>query len=125
LAEELRGLLFRAVERRLISDVPLGLFLSGGMDSTAVVAAAARCRPAASLDTFTIGFTEPSFDESAHARAAATHYGTRHHQRVLDLDTGRQLTAQVLGRLDEPLGDASILPTYLVSHFARARVTVA
>jgi asparagine synthase (glutamine-hydrolysing) len=125
LAEELRALFFQSVRRRLISDVPLGLFLSGGIDSTASVAAAAACRSAASLDTFAIGFTDPSFDESAQARQAASHYGTRHHEQLLDLDTARPLLETVLGRLDEPLGDASILPTYLVSKFARQKVTVA
>jgi asparagine synthase (glutamine-hydrolysing) len=125
LAEELKHLFFQSVRRRLISDVPLGLFLSGGIDSTAAVAAAAACRPAASLDTFAIGFTDPSFDESAFARAAAAHYGTRHHEQVLDLDTAKPLLEPVLGRLDEPLGDASILPTFLVSRFARQKVTVA
>jgi asparagine synthase (glutamine-hydrolysing) len=125
LAEELRHLFFQSVRRRLISDVPLGLFLSGGIDSTATVAAAAACRPAGSLDTFSIGFTDPSFDESAFARQAAAHYGTRHHEQVLDLETGKQLLEPVLGRLDEPLGDASILPTFLVSRFARQKVTVA
>ena len=125
LAEETRGLLFQAVRRRLISDVPLGCFLSGGIDSTAVVAAAARERPAESLDTFTIGFNEPSFDESGFAREAAAFHGTRHHEQRLDLDLARELIAPVLGRLDEPSGDASILPTYLVSKFARGSVTVA
>lgn len=124
LAEELRSLLFQSVRRRLISDVPLGLFLSGGIDSTAVVAAAAAFRPASNLDTFTIGFTDPSFDEAGHARDAAAHYGTRHHQEVLDLETAKQLLAPVLGRLDDPLCDASVLPTYLVSRFARKHATV-
>ncbi|HEY4164395.1 MAG TPA: asparagine synthase (glutamine-hydrolyzing), partial [Dongiaceae bacterium] len=124
LAEELRALIFEAVRRRLISDVPLGCFLSGGVDSSAVVAAAVRCRPASSLDTFTIGFTDPSFDESAQARAAAGFFGTRHHEQILDLEAARNLIAPVLERLDEPLGDASILPTFLVSRFARQEVTV-
>jgi asparagine synthase (glutamine-hydrolysing) len=125
LAEELRSLVFRSVERRLMSDVPLGIFLSGGLDSTTILGAAARFRPAPALDTFTIGFTDPSFDESAHAEYAARHYGTRHHQETLDLDAAQRLLAPVLGRLDEPLGDASILPTYLVSRLARRTATVA
>jgi len=125
LAEELRDLLDRAVARRLLSDVPLGVFLSGGIDSSLVLALAARHRPAASLDSFTIGFTEPSFDESAHARRVATMIGTRHHQRILDLDAARDAADWVLARLDEPLGDASILPTWLLSGFARETVTVA
>ncbi len=125
LAEEARSLLFESVRRRLLSDVPLGLFLSGGIDSTAAVAGAVRCRPAGSLDTFTIGFNDASFDESAFARRAAAHFGTRHHEDILDFGTARDLMASVLARLDEPLGDASILPTYLVSRFARKSVTVA
>jgi asparagine synthase (glutamine-hydrolysing) len=125
LAEELRALLDQAVSRRLISDVPLGVFLSGGIDSSSVLALAARHRTAASLDTFTIGFTEPSFDESAHARAVADAIGSRHHERILDFDTAKALIPDVLGRLDEPTGDASILPTYLLSAFARETVTVA
>ncbi len=125
LADELRELLDRAVARRLVSDVPLGVFLSGGIDSNIVLALAARHRPSASLDTFTIGFNEPSFDESAHARAAAAAIGSRHHERILDFDTARDLAGEVLSRLDEPTGDASILPTYLLAAFARESVTVA
>jgi asparagine synthase (glutamine-hydrolysing) len=125
LAEELRALMDRAVARRLVSDVPLGVFLSGGLDSSTVLALAARHRPATSLDTFTIGFNEASFDESRYAREVATAIGTRHHERILDFDTARDLAAEVLGRLDEPTGDASILPTSMLCAFARETVTVA
>lgn len=125
LAEELRHLLQQAVERRMISDVPLGLFLSGGIDSACVLAGAARHRAAGDLQTFTIGFTDPSYDESGHARALAQAFGTRHHEEILDLDKAQALLPDVLGRLDEPLGDPSILPTYLLSRFARQHVTVA
>jgi asparagine synthase (glutamine-hydrolysing) len=125
LVEELRALLVTAVGRRLISDVPLGLFLSGGLDSSSVLWAAAQHLPPASIKSFTIGFTEPSFDESAHARRVAKHFGTEHHERILDLATARDLVPAVLGRLDEPLGDASLLPTYLLSEFTRQHVTVA
>ncbi len=125
LAEELRALLDRAVARRLVSDVPLGIFLSGGIDSSTVLALAARHRSPASLDTFTIGFNEASYDESVHAREVAGAIGSRHHERVLDFDTARGLATQVLGRLDEPSGDASVLPTYLLAAFAREHVTVA
>ena len=125
LAEELRALIDAAVTRRLVSDVPLGIFLSGGIDSSTILAFAARHRPAASLDTFTIGFDEPSFDESEPARDVAREIGSRHHERILSLDAARGLIDRVLGGLDEPLGDPSILPTHLLSAFARETVTVA
>ena len=125
LAEELRELIVQAVRRRLIADVPLGLFLSGGIDSGAILAAAASCMPADQIRTFTIGFTEPSFDESDYAAIVAKAFGTQHATDRLDLETARQLLPGVLGSLDEPLGDPSILPTYLLSRFTRREVTVA
>jgi len=125
LVEELGALIGQAAGRRLMSDVPLGMFLSGGLDSSVVLAALARIRPAASLSTFTIGFLEPSFDESKYARAVADYLGTTHHERILDLDRAGALIEPVLSRLDEPLADPSILPTYLLSTFAREKVTVA
>jgi asparagine synthase (glutamine-hydrolysing) len=85
----------------------------------------ARHRAPETLDTFTIGFNEPSFDESGHARDVAAAIGSRHHERILDFDQARGLIGPVLARLDEPSGDASILPTYLLSAFARESVTVA
>jgi asparagine synthase (glutamine-hydrolysing) len=125
LAEELRGLLYEAVRRRLISDVPLGVFLSGGLDSTAVVLGATRSRASSRIKTFNIAFREPSFDESEFARMAAEHFGTEHHERLLDKDWAVTAGPGVLARLDEPLADPSILPTYLLSGFAREQVTVA
>jgi asparagine synthase (glutamine-hydrolysing) len=125
LAEELRHLLLQAVDRRLVSDVPLGIFLSGGLDSSGVLAGAARFHPASTLNTFTIGFTEPSYDESEFALTAAKHVGSHHNQRILDLEQARNLIPDVLSRLDEPLGDPSIVPTYLLCAFAREQVTVA
>jgi asparagine synthase (glutamine-hydrolysing) len=125
LAEELRGLLDAAVRRRLMADVPLGVFLSGGVDSTAVAALAARHVPAGQLRTFSVGFTEPSFDESAYARRAAEFLGTRHEMEVLDLDRACDLLPEIFSRLDEPQGDNSLLPTWLLSRFTRRHVTVA
>jgi asparagine synthase (glutamine-hydrolysing) len=125
LAGELRHLLLQAVDRRMVSDVPIGIFLSGGVDSSGVLATAAQVRAPDTLSTFTIGFTEPSYDESEFARIVATHVGSLHHQRTLDLDQARDLIPDVLSRLDEPLGDPSIVPTYLLSAFAREQVTVA
>ncbi len=125
LVEELRGHLFEAVRRRLISDAPLGFFLSGGVDSSAVVAAASRFLPPDRISTFTLGFSEPSFDESEPARRVAEAFGTRHHVETLDLDTARDSVMDILGRLDEPSGDASILPTALLARFTRKQVKVA
>lgn len=123
--EELRSLLGKAVARRLVADVPIGVFISGGIDSSSVAAFAARAVGADQLNTFSIGFREPSFDESAHARRAAQFVGSQHHERMLSIDKARELAPVVLGRLDEPMADASILPTYLLSGFAREKVTVA
>jgi asparagine synthase (glutamine-hydrolysing) len=125
LCEELRSLFAQSVKRRLMSDVPLGLFLSGGIDSGAVLAAATRALPPERISTFTIGFNEPSFDEASFAQALAEHFGVRHHLEMLDLENARKLLPDVLRRLDEPLGDASILPTYMLSRFTRRNVTVA
>jgi len=124
-AEELRALLSQAVKRRLTSDVPLGVFLSGGIDSSAVLAFAARHVPAQQIKTFSIGFLEESFDESAHAQRVAALFGSDHHHAVLDLDKATGLIPRILSNLDEPLGDSSILPTYLLCRHARERVTVA
>jgi asparagine synthase (glutamine-hydrolysing) len=125
LAEELRHLLAQAVGRRLMSDVPLGIFLSGGIDSAAVLATAARHLPPARLRTFTVGFTEPSFDESAAARQTAEFIGSSTATEILDLESARRLIPDVLKRLDEPLADPSIIPTYLLSRFTRRQVAVA
>jgi asparagine synthase (glutamine-hydrolysing) len=108
-----------------MSDVPLGVFLSGGLDSSCVLATLARELPASSLATFTIGFEEPSFDESGYALTVARHIGSCHHVRHLDLAEARDLISAVLDRLDEPLGDASLLPTHLLCAFTREKVAVA
>ncbi len=124
-AEELRELLATAVERRLESDVPLGFLLSGGIDSSAVLALASRYRSGDQLETFSMGFTEASYDESAHARFMADRIGSRHHALMCDLETARSELPSLLERWDEPIGDGSLLPTFLVNRFARQRVTVA
>jgi asparagine synthase (glutamine-hydrolysing) len=121
----IRETLERAVQRRLMSDVPLGVFLSGGIDSSAIAALAAKHVPAGQLNTFAIGFNEPSFDESAHARFVAERLGTAHREEILDLDQALNLLPKIVAQLDEPLGDGSLLPTYLLSRFTRQHVTVA
>jgi len=123
-ARRLQQLLEDAVRRRLISDVPLGAFLSGGIDSSAVTALMARNTPGR-VKTFTIGFTEKSFDEAAHARRIAARLGTEHHEAVMTPKMVFDVIGQIGGLLDEPLADASFLPTYLLSGFTRQHVTVA
>jgi asparagine synthase (glutamine-hydrolysing) len=125
LEEEFRTRLDQAVRRRLLSDVPLGIFLSGGLDSSAITAAASRVLPAGHLETFTIGFDEASYDERKPAATVAAHYHTRHHVKVLSMAEALGMIDAVLGRMDEPIADPSILPTYLLSRFTRDRVTVA
>ena len=121
--EELRRRLREAVESRLISDVPLGAFLSGGVDSGAVVAlmAAARGRP---VKTFTIGFGETRFDERRLARLTASRYGTEHHEFVVKPDAAEVLPLLVK-HYNEPFADPSAIPTYYVSKLTRQHVTVA
>jgi asparagine synthase (glutamine-hydrolysing) len=123
LADELLEILDRAVARRLISDVPLGVFLSGGIDSTAVAALAAR--HVDSIQTFCVGFNEPSFDESGYAAEAARAIGSVHRTEILDLAGARDLLPRLLAKVDEPQGDNSLLPTWLLSGFTRRHVTVA
>jgi asparagine synthase (glutamine-hydrolysing) len=124
-AAELTRLLRAAVRRRLVSDVPLGAFLSGGIDSSSVVAMMVEELPAHDVKTFSIGFEDRSFDESAHARRVAEHFGTDHHEELFTARTMLDLLPTVADFLDEPFGDASILPTYLLSKFTRGSVTVA
>jgi asparagine synthase (glutamine-hydrolysing) len=122
--DELDSRLRDAVRLRMRADVPLGAFLSGGVDSSTVVAhmQAQSRRP---IQTFTIGFTERSHDESPHARAVAQHLGTDHHEEILTPAQVIELVPRVAELHDEPFGDGSSVPTYLLSRFARQAVTVA
>jgi asparagine synthase (glutamine-hydrolysing) len=124
-AEELRSLLSQAVKRRLESDVPLGILLSGGVDSSAILACAAEHVPAATLETFCIGFNEASFDESKYAQQIADSIGAGHRMEFCDLEKARTSLPGIWTEIGEPIGDGSLLPTYLVSEFARKHVTVA
>ncbi|MDC7712187.1 asparagine synthase (glutamine-hydrolyzing) [Vogesella indigofera] len=123
--EELLEKLDKAVACRLVADVPLGVFLSGGIDSSAVAALAARHSGAGQLQTFNIGFDVAGFDESAHARRVAALLNTRHHEAILSLDVARSLLPAITGKLDEPMADSSLLPTSLLCQHARRHVTVA
>ncbi len=122
LAEELRALVDESVRLRLVSDVPLGAFLSGGLDSSAVVASMARHLPGP-VKTFTIGFKDQAFDESAHARRVAREFGTEHHELVVEPEV-IDIVEDIAWHLDEPFGDASAIPTYVVSKLAAGHVKV-
>jgi len=122
-ADELRVLLREAVRKRLVADVPLGMLLSGGLDSGIVAALAAR--ELGGLRTFTVGFEGPAFfDERPYARRLAEHIGARHHDSVVRPQAAALLET-LLSHHDEPFGDSSALPTYLVAREARREVTVA
>jgi asparagine synthase (glutamine-hydrolysing) len=116
-------LLDAAVARRLMADVPLGIFLSGGLDSSAITALAARHAP--EVRAFSIGFDDPAFDESAKSRAAAQALGVARQEAQFTLDAALALMPDIVGRLDEPMGDVSLIPTALLCRETRAHVTVA
>jgi asparagine synthase (glutamine-hydrolysing) len=120
--EELERQLEEAVRIRLISDVPLGALLSGGVDSSIVVALMARAS-SAPVKTFSIGFQAEEFNESEYARMVAERFGTDHHEMVLNPNLEDTLT-YLSGMMEEPFGDASMLPTYYVCRMARREVTV-
>lgn len=125
LALELRSRLTAAVKRRMVADVPIGVFLSGGIDSSTVLACATLGEAADRVKTFSIGFREKEFDESVMAKEIAGHFRSDHSEEIFGIDSAKQISEQVLDMLDEPMGDSSILPTYLLSRFARQSVTVA
>ena len=125
LIDELLEVLARATRRRLVADVPLGVFLSGGLDSSTIAALSVRDLPKKTLQTFTIGFQESSFDESQYAAQVAELLNTDHHIETLSLDSALGVMPGIFDRLDEPQGDSSLLPTWLLCRFARTKVTVA
>ena len=113
-----------AVESRLVADVPLGVFLSGGLDSSTVAYYASRATKEP-IHTFSIGFNEVTFDESVYAEKVSKHLGTDHHHKMLSGEDSLRVIPKVFELLDEPIADASIIPTYLLSEFTREHVTVA
>jgi len=123
LGDELLRLLGQAVRRRLVSDVPLGVFLSGGIDSSIVAGLMAQMAPR--IKTFSIGFTEASYDESNYARLVAKRWDTDHYERILSAEDCAGLLPEIVTRFDEPMADPSIAPTYLLAKITRERVTVA
>ncbi|HZM99444.1 MAG TPA: asparagine synthase (glutamine-hydrolyzing) [Pyrinomonadaceae bacterium] len=123
-AEHLRELMADAVRMRLVSDVPLGVLLSGGVDSSTVAALAVAASHEA-VKTFSISFAEASFDESAYARGVAKFLGTDHHEERLSANLAANLVSEIGAWMDEPFSDPSLVPTYLLSRFTRKHVTVA
>jgi asparagine synthase (glutamine-hydrolysing) len=121
--EELEHRLAEAVKMRLIADVPLGAFLSGGADSSTIVALMARYSTSP-VKTFSIGFKHSDFDETSYARVVARKFNTEHHELILEPDVVNSVDL-ITHSLEEPFGDASALPTYFVSCLARKHVTVA
>lgn len=111
------------VERQLVADVPVGVFLSGGLDSTIIARTAMKLR--GSVDTFSIGFAEASFDESEYARAVASQLGSRHHEHVVEAADLIDTVVSLPSIISEPVADGSILPTFALCAFARKHVTVA
>lgn len=121
--EELSSLLSSSVRYRLISDVPLGAFLSGGIDSSLTVALMQQASPAP-VKTFSIGFRETGYDESGYAKEVARHLGTDHHEKMCTPEEALALVRKIPDAYDEPFADSSAIPTMLVSGFTRSHVTV-
>lgn len=121
--EELKHLIQQSVKRRLISDVPLGVFLSGGIDSSSILSMMTELGHTP-LKTFSIGFNETSFNELEYARKVAKHFSTDHHEMMVTPETLIDLFPKVLEGIDDPIGDPSAVPTYLLSQLARNNVTV-
>jgi asparagine synthase (glutamine-hydrolysing) len=115
-------LLQDSIKKRLISDVPLGAFLSGGIDSSSIVALMSQVTD--NVKTFSIGFEQESYSEADDARIVAEKFNTEHHEKILKPEELMKLLDTVVKNVDEPFGDLSIFPTYLVSKFARRHVTV-
>ena len=123
-SERLLELLETSTRLRLIADVPVGVFLSGGIDSSSIAALATKVS-SERVKTFSIGFSDSSFDESVHAAAVAKHLGTEHHTATFSPDVARATLEELWEYLDEPIADASIVPTFFLSKMTRDMVKVA
>jgi asparagine synthase (glutamine-hydrolysing) len=124
LVEELTRRLREASLSRLVSDVPLGVFLSGGIDSSSIVAFMSDLTPG-NVNTFSIAFTQESFNEEPYANFVARHFRTEHHVVTADEGSMQEALLTLADHLDEPLADPAVIPTYLLSRFARQRIKVA
>jgi len=121
----IKDLLEDSVRLRLVSDVPLGIFLSGGIDSSSITGLAACATALERVKTFTIGFDDKSFDEAKYASRVASYFNTSHHEKILGPCVLLGLLPEVMDFMDEPFADASIIPTYMLSKFTRENVKVA
>ncbi len=121
---ELRERIRQAATSRLVSDVPLGVFLSGGVDSSTLVALMSELAPG-QVNSFSVSFAEPSFSEQPYSSQVARLFRTRHHTLDADTKNLREALDAMVDHLDEPLADPAVLPTYLISRFARSEITVA
>ena len=121
---QLDNLLNDATQCRMMADVPLGVFLSGGLDSS-TIAYYAQKNSTQKIKTFSIGFDDKSYDESDYANQVAKHLDTEHYQKILTPKDALELIPTIYGKCDEPFADASLIPTYLLSQFTREKVTVA
>lgn len=122
-AEKLKDQLKRSVQMRTVSEVPLGAFLSGGIDSSLITAFLVQCS-SKRVKTFNIAFEDTSFDESKYAREVAKYLGTDHYEERLTPQNLQQIFPEMIRIMDEPFADASAIPTYLLSRFTRRQVTV-
>ena len=124
IVDEFQFLLKQCVRERMLSDVPIGAFLSGGIDSSAIVALM-QSQSARPVHTYTIGFEEAGFNEALYARDVAKHLGTDHHEHMCSAADARNVIEKLPDMFDEPFADQSAIPTYLVAKFARRDVTFA
>ncbi len=122
-AASLYDMLKNSIQQELVSDVPVGVLLSGGIDSSTVAALMTELYPG-TVDSFSVGFAEASFDESRYARMVAQHVGTRHNELILTSQMVAEMVPTITDFLDEPFGDSSLVPTYFLSLFARGQVKV-
>jgi len=121
---QLKELIDRSVKNRMVADVPIGVFLSGGIDSSIISGLASKSLPPGQLKTFSIGFQNSSFDESQYADIVSKHFGTDHHCRMFSMTDTLDIIPEVLRKTDEPMGDSSNFPFYLLCSEARRKVKV-
>lgn len=124
-ASELKYLLKKSISKRKSADVPLGLFLSGGLDSSSILALLREIEPNQNINTFSLGFTEDSFNEAGKAQLIAKKFQTDHHELKIDSNFLKNNYMGIIDHIDDPIGDSSIIPLYYLAKFARKHVKVA